>query len=90
MAKLKEKKGKTLAQWVDILKKSGPASEKERREWLKSAHGFTTNYAWFVAERAGGNGGRDLSGTCSRTSRRRTVRASIWGWRYGTRSRSAA
>jgi len=56
LANLAAKTGKTLEQWIAILKKSGPNSEKERREWLKREHGFTTNYAWFVAERAEGRG----------------------------------
>lgn len=56
MAKLKEKTGKTLVEWIAIIKRSGPPTEKEQRAWLKEKHGFTTNYAWFVAERAAGRG----------------------------------
>ncbi len=56
VAKLKEKTGKTVDEWVAILKKSGPPTEKERRAWLKEKHGFSTNYAWFVAERTEGRG----------------------------------
>ena len=56
IANLPAKTGKTLEQWLAIVKKTGPPTEKERREWLKSAHGFTTNYAAFVAERAEGGG----------------------------------
>ena len=55
IAKLQAKTGKSLEQWIAILKKSGPSTEKERREWLKTEHGFTTNYAWFVVERAEDN-----------------------------------
>jgi hypothetical protein len=58
-ARVKEKTGKTLDEWVTIVKKSGPPTEKERRAWLKEKHGFTTNYAWFVAERAEGRGTAD-------------------------------
>jgi hypothetical protein len=57
--KLQERTGKSLDEWVKIVKKSGPLAEKERREWLKKEHGFTTNYAWWVAERAEGKGGAD-------------------------------
>jgi len=39
---------------VEITKKTGPPTEKERREWLKSKHGHTTNYAWWIAEGAAG------------------------------------
>jgi hypothetical protein len=54
--KLFERTGKTMEEWVAIVKRSGPPTEKERRAWLKDAHGFTTNYAWWVAERAEGRG----------------------------------
>jgi hypothetical protein len=54
--KLKERTGKTLEQWLEVLKKDGPPTEKERRQWLKEQHGFTTNYAWWLAERAEGKG----------------------------------
>jgi hypothetical protein len=53
--RLLERTGKTMEQWAEILRKEGPASMKERRDWLKTRHGFTTNYAWFVAEMAEGN-----------------------------------
>jgi hypothetical protein len=48
--------GKTLDEWVALVKKDGPPTEKERRAWLKERHGLTTNYAWWVAERAEGRG----------------------------------
>jgi hypothetical protein len=51
-----DRTGKTMEEWVEIVKRSGPPTEKERRAWLKDEHGFTTNYAWWVAERAGGRG----------------------------------
>jgi hypothetical protein len=54
---LKKRTGRTLEEWIKLLKRSGPPSEKARREWLKSAHGMTTNYASWIAERAAGKGG---------------------------------
>jgi hypothetical protein len=51
-----ERTGKTMEEWVEIVKRSGPPTEKERRAWLKDVLGFTTNYAWWVAERAEGRG----------------------------------
>jgi hypothetical protein len=54
---LKEKTGRTLEEWLALVKKSGPKSEKERREWLKKEHGLGTNSAWWIAERAEGKGG---------------------------------
>ena len=51
VAKMKEKTGRTLDEWIAFVKKHGPATEKERREWLKREHQLGTNYAaWIVAE----------------------------------------
>ena len=57
VAGLSESTGRTLEQWVALVKKVGPAGEKERRDWLKSEHGFGTNSASWIAERAHGKGG---------------------------------
>jgi hypothetical protein len=57
MANLKERTGRTIEQWVRMVKKSGPATERERIAWLKEAHGITTNYALWIAKRADGGGG---------------------------------
>jgi hypothetical protein len=59
MANLIERTGKSLEEWIVFLKKSGPPTEKERREWLKKEHGITTNYASWIAERAEGKGGAE-------------------------------
>lgn len=59
MAKLKEKTGRTLEEWISFIKESGPPTEKERREWLKTQHKLGTNYAWWLAERAEGKGEED-------------------------------
>ena len=48
--------GRSLEQWIKFIKKSGPKTEKERREWLKTEHGLGTNYAGWLAERAEGKG----------------------------------
>lgn len=57
VATLKEKTGRSLDEWLALIKKSGPKTEKERREWLKTTHGLGTNSAWWLAERAEGKGG---------------------------------
>ena len=44
-ANLKRRTGKTLDEWVALVRKDGPPTEKERRAWLKERHGLTTNYA---------------------------------------------
>ena len=53
---LPAKTGRSLDEWVKLIKKSGPKTEKERREWLKTEHGLGTNYAGWLAERAEGKG----------------------------------
>ncbi|HXB74332.1 MAG TPA: DUF5655 domain-containing protein [Candidatus Acidoferrales bacterium] len=55
-ADLKEKSGRSLEEWLKLVRKSGPATEKERREWLKQEHGLGTNSASWIAERAEGKG----------------------------------
>jgi len=59
LAKLKEKTGRDLEEWIAFIKKAGPPTEKERRDWLKKEHGLGTNYAWWLAERAEGKGTED-------------------------------
>jgi hypothetical protein len=56
VAELKQKTGRSLDEWLRLIKKSGPKDEKERREWLKTEHGLGTNYAGSLAERAEGKG----------------------------------
>jgi hypothetical protein len=53
---LKSKTGRSLDEWLALVRKSGPEDEKDRREWLKSEHGLGTNTAWWLAERAEGKG----------------------------------
>ena len=56
IAELKQKTGRSLEEWLRLIKKSGPKDDKERREWLKVEHGLGTNSAWWLAERADGKG----------------------------------
>jgi hypothetical protein len=50
------KTGRSLDEWIAFVKKAGPATEKERREWLKTEHKMGTNSATWIAERADGKG----------------------------------
>ena len=54
VATLKEKTGRSLQEWITLVKRSGPETEKERRQWLKKEHGLGTNSAGWIAERAEG------------------------------------
>lgn len=53
---LPAKTGRSLDEWIALVRKSGPPTEKERREWLKKEHKLGTNTAWWIAERADGKG----------------------------------
>lgn len=56
IAELKQKSGRSLDEWLKVIKKEGPATENERRVWLKETHGLGTNSAWWLAERSFGKG----------------------------------
>jgi hypothetical protein len=56
VSELKQKTGRSLDEWLVLVKKSGPKDEQSRREWLKKEHGLGTNSAWWIAERAEGKG----------------------------------
>ena len=58
-AELKEKTGRSVEEWVALVKKEGPQDEKARREWLKAKHNLGTSSAWWIAERAGGKSGEE-------------------------------
>jgi hypothetical protein len=57
LAELKEKTGRSMEEWLALVKKEGPEDEKSRREWLKTKHKIAPNSAWWMAERAEGKGG---------------------------------
>jgi len=59
VAELKSKTGRSLEEWLALVKKEGPRDEKSRREWLKTKHNLGTNSAWWIAERADGKGEHD-------------------------------
>ena len=56
IGELKQKTGRTLAEWLKFIKKEGPPTEQARRDWLKSVHGLGTNSAGWLAERSVGKG----------------------------------
>jgi len=53
-AELKDKTGRTLDEWVTLVRKKGPKDENARREWLKTKHELGTSSASWIAERAEG------------------------------------
>jgi hypothetical protein len=58
---LKPKTGRTLDEWVALVKQQGPNDLAARRAWLRSKHNLGTNSAWWIAERAEGKGGEEDS-----------------------------
>lgn len=52
LANLPKKTGKSLDEWVEVLKESGPPTDKERHVWLKSVHKLGNTYAGIVVDRA--------------------------------------
>ena len=56
IASLKEKSGRSLDEWVRLVKSSGLSAEAERAEWLKKNHNMGTNGAQWIVKRAEGRG----------------------------------
>ena len=48
---MKEKTGRTLGEWLDLLRKSGIEGKKARRTWLREKHGVPTNTAWWLSHK---------------------------------------
>jgi Domain of unknown function (DUF5655)/Domain of unknown function (DUF4287) len=61
IADLKPKTGRSLEEWVALVKKHGPKQYQARRAWLKSKHNLGTNSAGWIADRADGKGGEEDS-----------------------------
>src|SRR6266446_5468868 len=59
VAELKGKTGRSVEEWIALVKKEAPTDEKSRREWLKTKHKMGTNSAWWIAERAEGKGSEE-------------------------------
>jgi hypothetical protein len=56
---LQKNTGKSLEEWIELVDKSGPATEKERAQWLKTKHELGPNIAGWIAERAAGKRGAE-------------------------------
>src|SRR6266851_428079 len=84
IADLPRKTGRTLEEWIELVKKSGPAGEKDRRDWLKE-HGLGTNSAWWIAERAEGRGTEDADPEAYLGAAERYVEAMFAGPKAGLR-----
>lgn len=56
---LPAKTGKSLEEWIKLIKKQGPKSTEARRDWLKKEYGLGTNSAWWLVDRAEGKNTED-------------------------------
>jgi hypothetical protein len=56
IAGLPAKTGRSLDEWIALIKTRGPKGEAARRGWLKKEHNLGTNHARWLAERAEGKG----------------------------------
>jgi hypothetical protein len=85
IAGLPSKTGKTLEQWIQLVKETGPPGEKARRDWLKKEHNLGTNTAWWIAERAEGKGSEDGDPVAYLKAAEEYVEAMFAGPRAGLR-----
>jgi len=56
IAELKQKTGRSLEEWLKLIKKEGPKDEKERRNWLREKYGLNTMVATTLAQHSVGKG----------------------------------
>jgi hypothetical protein len=54
-----ERTGRTLEEWVALVRSKAPAEEKVQAAWLRSEHGITTNYAQWIVDHAAGRAGAE-------------------------------
>lgn len=59
IAELPAKTGRSLDDWIALVKKDGPRDFASRHDWLKAKHNIGTNAAWEIANRAEGKGGEE-------------------------------
>src|SRR5262245_3379508 len=59
VAKMNERTGRSLEEWIALVAKKGPKDEAARAAWLKSEHELGTNYAAWIAARSVGKDEED-------------------------------
>jgi Domain of unknown function (DUF5655)/Domain of unknown function (DUF4287) len=85
LAGLKPKTGRTLEEWVALVKKEGPTGHLARRNWLKSMHKVNNNEAWGIVDRAEGKGGDEDTPEAYLEAAERYVEAQYSGQRSALR-----
>ena len=56
---LPEKTGRSIRDWVGLVREQGSADEKERLQWLKNEFKLGSTTAWIIVERAAGRANQD-------------------------------
>lgn len=56
IGELKQKTGRSLDEWLKLIRTEGPPTAEARSDWLKNQHQLGTNYAGWLAERSVGKG----------------------------------
>jgi len=56
MAALPQKTGRSVDEWIRLIKKRGLADIRATRDWLKAEHKLGSNYAAWLADIASGKG----------------------------------
>jgi Domain of unknown function (DUF5655)/Domain of unknown function (DUF4287) len=59
VAELRGKTGRSVEEWVALVKKEGPEGFRPCVEWLKKRYKIGNNAAWWIVERADGKGEED-------------------------------
>ena len=85
VANMKTKTGRSLEEWIELVKKSGPKDEAAQRDWLKKDHKLGTNYAWWIAGCVHGKGEDDTDPNAYLRSAEKYVQDMFAGKREGLR-----
>jgi hypothetical protein len=85
LVELPAKTGRSLDDWLHLIEQEGPATESERRAWLKAQHGLGTNGASWLAERSVGKGAEDSDPELYLQAAERYVDEMFAGGRAGLR-----
>jgi len=85
IANMKEKTGRSLEEWIEVVKKKAPTDEKGRAAWLKQEHGLGTNYAGWITEVSFGRGMEHIDPEIYLATAERYVNEMYSGKRAGLR-----
>ena len=70
IAGMKQKTGRSVEEWMELLEKHAPSGEKERRAWLKEKHGLRDELRLVAGRAVGGQRRRRQPRNLSEAGRR--------------------